>query len=207
MDVFYEESAVPVGSKKKERFYKVLNVLSYIFIIVAIILFFFGIQFIPVPEAEKYNELWGIAIFFFLNVAFFAGAWGFCFWWKRRINISYDYAFVSGELRISKVFNVNRRKYITSINCGDILQIGDTSNTAFERLKSAPSTKTIRYVANEVEPADGKFYMYVLVGQSGKRLYVLECREELLSNILMFAQRSALESDYVPQAKKQQKKV
>ena len=37
----------------------------------------------------------------------------------------------------------------------------------------------------------------------GKKLYVLECREELLVNILKFVKRSTLEHDYVAQEKKQ----
>ena len=46
--------------------------------------------------------------------------------------------------------------------------------------------------------------MYILVGESAeKRLYLLECREELLANILKFVKRSTLESEYVSQEKKQ----
>lgn len=45
--------------------------------------------------------------------------------------------------------------------------------------------------------------MYILTaGNAGKRLYILECREELLINILKFVKRGTLESDYVAQEKK-----
>ena len=38
---------------------------------------------------------------------------------------------------------------------------------------------------------------------NGKKLFVLECREELLMHIMKFAKRGTLESDYVMQEKKQ----
>jgi hypothetical protein len=44
---------------------------------------------------------------------------------KNRFNVSYDYAFVSGELRIAKVINVNKRKLVARIQAEDIIQLGD----------------------------------------------------------------------------------
>ena len=205
MDVFYEESASPVGSKQRRVLYTVINVASYVFLVVGIMVGVFGMYFFPAPGAEKYDALLSIALFFVINAVLCFLVFLFCFFWKRRLNVSYDYAFVTGELRISRVYNVNKRKFINKINCEDILQIGDVDNNTFGRLKSDPSTKTVWFIANK-EPSEGKFFMYILVKQNaGKILYVLECREELLKNVLMFAQRSALESDYIPQEKKQKR--
>ena len=54
------------------------------------------------------------------------------------------------------------------------------------------------------KPAKGKFFLYIQTSEPvGKRVYVLECREELLVNILKFVKRGILESDYVMQDKKQ----
>ena len=44
--------------------------------------------------------------------------------------------------------------------------------------------------------------MYVLAEYNGRKLFVLECRELMLMNILKFAKRNKLESDYVSQEKK-----
>lgn len=77
-------------------------------------------------------------------------------------------------------------------------------NESYDRLRSDPSTKQVLFTPN-AEPAEGKFFLYILVGESGvKKLYILECREELLVNILRFVKRGILESDYVIQEKKQQ---
>ena len=85
-----------------------------------------------------------------------------------------------------------------------MLQIGDLDNPSYARLASAPNTKTVYCTSND-KPATGKFFMYILVGGDMKTLYVLECREMLLMQILKFARRSVLESDYVMQEKKQKK--
>lgn len=121
---------------------------------------------------------------------------------KKRVNVSYDYTFVTGELRIAKVFNINRRKFLYKIQPEEILQLGDVENSSYDRLRSDPSCKQVVLTPN-AEPMEGKFFMYILTAVSqGKRLYILECREELLINILKFVKRGTLESDYVSQEKK-----
>ena len=139
----------------------------------------------------------------------FICSWFFACWFvlyklKNRFNVSYDYAFVSGELRIAKVINVNKRKLVARIQAEDIIQLGDVDNTAFDTLRADPNTKTVFCTSNN-EAAEGKFFMYILAANDGKKLYVLECREELLVNILKFVKRTTLESDYVSQEKKKNK--
>ena len=121
---------------------------------------------------------------------------------KLRYNVSYDYCFVSGELRISKVFSFTKRKLLARLECSEMLQVGDIENSSYERLRSDPMTKEVVCTPN-IEAADGKFFMYILINNDGKKLYVLECRENLLMNIMKFAKRNVLESDYVMQEKKQ----
>ena len=206
MDVFYEESAIMQNAKKGERKYKIFHILSMIFLVVGIILVFPTIMFIPIGSGAAEARATAIALFvFFLSqTLLFFGLWFLLYKWKSTINVSYDYCFVTGELRISKVFNVNKRRLVTRFNTEEILQIGDIDNSSYERLKSDPTTKEVFCTSNE-EPAEGKFFMYILVNDGGKKLYVLECRELMLMNILKFAKRSALENDYVMQEKKQKK--
>ncbi len=196
MDVFYEESAIASGSTKEQKRYKIVNVISNVLLVIWIIIAVF--VFINQPI-----QYWIFEILLFI-LPFFV-PWILMQGFKKRLNVSYDYAFVTGELRISKVFNVNKRKLITRFDVKDILQIGDVDNSSFERLRSDPSTKCVIVTPN-AEPAEGKFFMYILASDNGKNLYVLECRESLLLNIMKFANRSVLESDYVMQEKKQQRK-
>lgn len=193
MDVFYEESSIARDSIKESRKYKILSIISAVFLTLGIIAIIFGISFIPLDATWI---LWG-----------FFCAWLFLAWflfkkWKQRYNVSYDYCFVSGELRISKVINVNKRRLVARFEGEDFIQIGDADNPSYERFRQDPTIKTVFCTSND-EAADGKFFMYILANYNGKKLFVLECREELLMHILKFVKRSTLESDYVMQERKQ----
>jgi hypothetical protein len=141
-----------------------------------------------------------LAVWLFFCSWFFA-CWFVLFKLKNRYNVSYDYSFVSGELRIARVINISKRKLLVRIQAEDILQLGDVDNSSFEGLRADPNTKTVICTSNEVA-GEGKFFMYILVSDNGKKLYVLECRELLLMHILKFVKRTTLESDYVSQERK-----
>ncbi len=195
MDVFYEESSVANNSKKKEVMYKVLTGISWVFLGLAFLWIFIGLNTVEVDKIDQWIA-WGLILVWLLL------SWFLLRLWKMRINISYDYVFVSGELRISKICNVNKRKLVARFDCEDMIQFGDIENPSFDRFKSEPTTKTVICTSNDV-PASGKFFMYILAEYNGRKLFVLECREEMLMNILKFARRNKLESDYVMQEKKQ----
>jgi hypothetical protein len=111
--------------------------------------------------------------------------------------------FVSGELRISKVFNVNKRKLVARIESENVLKVGDVDSASYDRIKSDPSTKEVICTPN-LTAGDGKFFMYVQAVDNGvKKLYVLECRETMLVNMMQFLRRDVLADDYISQAKKQ----
>lgn len=209
MDVLYEESAVNAHAEKARKRYKILNVFSKLFGVIALVfavIFFFNlITFLfalSSMDAEGRGSATGMLIFLFMTLFLFGSPWIALFLLKRRMNVSFDYTFVSGELRISKVFNVNRRKFLYRIQPESILKLGDADSPSFSRVCSDPSTKQIVCTPN-AEPAQGKFFLYIQTSEpAGKRVYVLECREELLVNILKFVKRGILESDYVMQEKK-----
>lgn len=192
MDVFYEESSIAQNSNKGAKRYNVLNVFFLITLVLGIIMLIGFIFFIPdVPSM----------IFFGAQVLTFGGMAFIFYRWKSRTNVSYDYTFVTGELRISRVININKRKLMTRFDVADILQIGDVDSPSYDRFKADPSVKTVLCTSNE-ESQEGKFFMYILIGDNGKKLYVLECREDLLVHIMRFAKRTALDRDYVSQEKK-----
>ena len=190
MDVFYEESSIARNEKKGKTKYQIFKILSNIFLLIGIL----GIVFI------FYVPMDGIFLWLFICAWFFI-CWFVLFKIKNRFNINYDYTFVSGEVRIVKVFNVSKRKLVVKIQPEDIIQLGDVDNTSFENLRADPNTKFVFCAAND-EPTDDKFFMYIFANINGKTLYVLECREVLLMHILRFVNRTTLESDYVSQDRK-----
>lgn len=212
MDIYYEESAVCQDAVKAQRKYTVMHVISIISLILGILCLMLCFFNIPFGEAgsnlteEQQQEFYAFKnVFTFIGIqgAIFMGLWFVLWRLKQRFNVNYDYTFVSGEIRIAKVFNINSRKLLARIQPEQILQLGDIDNGNYERLKAGGAIKEIVCTSNE-EPAAGKFFMYILTADSGdKKLYVLECREELLVNILKFVKRTTLEKEYVPQEKKQ----
>ncbi len=202
MDAFYEESAINANAAKESKKYKILNIISYVFLFLAIILLIMALFNMPIGGGEGSGAAWTLFSFIFFQGLLFLSLWFAFYKMKSRYNVNFDYCFVSGELRISKVININKRKLITRIDCEDMIQVGDIDNPSYDRFRSDPMTKEVICTPN-VQPAEGKFFMYVLANYNGKKLYVLECREMLLMNIMKFAKRSVLESDYVMQERKQ----
>ena len=211
MDAFYEESAVNQNAKKGARRYQIVHILSIVFMSIAILFLMvclLTIQFgTPTADAtadqiNAYQTTKFICVFCGIQGVLFLVLWFILRKIKMGLNVSYDYCFVSGELRISKVININRRRLLARIDCADMIQVGDIDNSSYPRFKSDPTIKEIICTSNDTA-GDGKFFMYVLASMDGKKMFILECRENLLMNIMKFAKRTVLESDYVMQERKQ----
>jgi hypothetical protein len=193
MDIFYEESAVNRNSKRGAKTYAIFNVVSKIFLILT---FMMGMAaFLSIPDCSAQNltpeqqeglemakswfgfcviiSLLFLSLFFYFNYV------------KSLCNVSYDYAFVTGELRIAKVFNVNKRKFIAKIDCNDILQIGRVDSSSFDRLSADPAVKQIVCTPNKETDA-GKDFIYILAAQNGKKLFIIECRELMVGYMMKF---------------------
>lgn len=192
MDLFYEESSTAKNAEKNERKYALLNILSYFFLVGMILTSVFFVFFIPDP---------GSMIFFGSGILMFFGLWFILFKWKNVTNVSYDYVVVTDEIRITKVVNINKRKLVARFETEAIVQIGDVDAASFDRFKADPNIKTVLCTSND-QPSDGKFFMYILADYNGRKLFVLECREELLINIMRVTKRTALDRDYISQDKK-----
>ncbi|MBQ7912285.1 MAG: hypothetical protein IJ308_00865 [Clostridia bacterium] len=197
MDLFYEESAKAKNEAKKEKKYAVLNILSNVFMVIGILISIFFVLFIPDV---------GFMIFFGTGALTSWGMWFILFKWKNSTNVSYDYAIVTDEIRISKVVNTNKRKLVARIATEAIIQVGDVDSTSYDRFKADPNVKSVICTSNE-EAAEDKFFMYILADYNGRKLFVLECREEFLINLMHVTKRTALDRDYVAQEKKKQQQV
>lgn len=203
MDVLYEESAIDQNAVKGAKKYNLLHNISMVVVLLAAVFFVWGIISIPL-DAVSEEVMAGqkmLCFLIFSQAIVFVGIWFALTKWKARYNVSYDYLFVTGELRISKVVGGRRHKLIACIDCADIQKIGDVDNASFPRLKTDPNTKVVVCTPNST-PEEGKFFMYILASHAGKKLFVLECREVLLQYILKFLRHGILEDDYVMQYKK-----
>ena len=194
MDLLYEESSKVKNEEKKQKKYAILNVLSKFFLVVGILISIFFVLFIP--------DI-GLMIFFGSGALTFLGFWFLFYKWKNLTNVAYDYSLVSDELRISRVVNTNKRKLIARFVTESIIQVGDVDSPSYDRFKADPNVKSVICTSND-EASEGKFFMYILAEYNGRKLFVLECREELLMNLMRVTKRTALDRDYVSQEKKRQ---
>ena len=204
VDAFYEESAVNLDEKKQSLFYTIFFVAQIICIVLAVLWGWFGFNFFiifPVNGKTVADALpsW---IFYAILLASFIGGAVLLAILKKRFNVSFDYVCVYGELRISKVFNQKKRKLVCCIEPNSILQVGDMENSSYDLLCKTNGVKEVICTPN-MTAASGKFFLYVYAVDEGERkLFLLECREALLINLMQYLRRDILDREYVHQDKK-----
>ena len=115
---------------------------------------------------------------------------------RRRYNVSFDYTFVEDELRISKVFNGKKRKYLRTLKADQMLKIGSCAKESFVRTQAGMSKKQILRMTPNEEPAEGKEFFYILYSSSiEKVLVIIEARREILEYLVRAAGRSKYEAN------------
>lgn len=204
MEPLYEESARNLNEKKQSLYFNVLYAGQILFIVAACLWAWIGFNFfVEVPvNGKTFADVLPSWIFFLLLLSSFVVGAVVCSIFKKRFNISYDYLCVYGELRVSKVINQRKRRLICRIDPNAIIQVGDMDSDSYDRLRKLPGLKEIVCTPNYTA-GQGKFFMYVYAQQEGeKKLYLLECRETLLVNMMQYLRRDVLDKEYVPQDKK-----
>lgn len=196
-DALYEESAQPLNSKKQARWYTAFHVLFIVFGVLAVIHLFVCIMVLPGGVANlKEANAGGLAIAFliimWLAPLLALALTSFLFFRLRlRFNVSYDYIFVTDELRITKVFNGRKRKHMITLEADHILQIGYCESESFERTCAGMERKKQKFMTPNREPAEGKEFIYILNSSSlGKTMYIIECRKEMLEHLVFAAGRN-----------------
>lgn len=188
----YEESAFSADERRERRWYQIFHIASYIFLAMAVIMVFLTIILLPsMIDQESGAALARGLIGWFLPLLLFIGMF-FLFWKiKRRFNVSYDYTFVEDELRVTKVFCGKSRKYLVTLKADQILKVGYADRESFQRIKAGLRGKKPIYLTPNSEPVEGKIFIYIYVSSSiENKLYVLECRKDLLEYVVFAAGRN-----------------
>ncbi len=115
---------------------------------------------------------------------------------RHSFYISYDYTFVSDELRISKVLHYRKRKHLYSIGSDRIIQIGRVDSESYKKLKKSPDIKEEILTPNSEAEEDKEFIYIYATTNVGKRLLILECRMQLIANIVRYMNRMVLEPEF-----------
>ena len=190
-EVFYEESATMQNTGAAKTKYYICKIISIISYIAAVLWSIFAISFFPLQGEVLLNIIF-VAIPFavFLASGIFVGRV------KDRFYVDYDYTFVSGSIRFSKVIKNIKRKNILVFDTQNIEKIGRYASPTFEKYAQMPEKKQMILTSN-TEPASGKDFYYLVVNAGGQKyLFVLECSETFLSNILRFGSRMLFEDNF-----------
>lgn len=190
-ELFYEESAnIAEGRSAKTKYYifKILSIISYV--LFGVWLFLFIMLY---PFTGSAGQIILGTIFALLPAIIFLFSGILLGKFKDKFYVDYDYTIVSGTIRFSKVIKEIKRKHIVSFDASDIEKIGKYGSELFEKYSRMPDVKTVILTSN-VSPAEKKEFYYMVVNKDGeKKMYVLECTELFIVNVLKFAKRTVVD--------------
>ncbi len=201
-EVFYEESASLLNEKPAKFRYNLLTIVGVICIlsaVFAIIMIWMAFS-VPVNEEDMQSFvlkdfLLSLLPLFILFVLMVVGA-VLLFKKRHSVYVSYDYTFVTGELRICKVIHNRKRKLLYRLSDERLIKIGRVGSESYKKLKASPDNKEDILTPNE-EAAEGKEIFYIQASTNvGKKILVLECRQQMISTILRYMNKNILESEF-----------
>ncbi len=199
-EVFYEESVTMHNEKPAKRRYTIFSVTAVLCFILAFVSFI-NLMWTPTATADGESlvgqasftislVVWGL-----LCVSMIVGG-VFLIIKRHAFYLSYDYTFVSGELRISKVLHNRKRKLLYRLSDDKLIMIGRVDSETYKKLKASPDNKEDILTPNTEASDDREFFYIQAATNAGKRILIFECRPQLISTILRYTRRNILESEF-----------
>ena len=192
-EIFYEESVDThnqASAKRRFMVYRIFSVVSFVFAVFAFLTLFYGL---PIDTDEGFTAPVIISLVVWLVLMAAMIALGIFFARKKHaFYLSYDYTFVSGDLRISKVFNNRRRKHLYNVSTDRIIRIGRVGSESYEKLKKSPDVKEDICTPNAEADDDKEFFYIHAQTNVGKKILVLECRIQLIYTVIRFINRPGI---------------
>lgn len=190
-EVFYEETAMVQNQRScliKYYILRVFSIISYVFAVLSLLLAFL----FPLNKDAMFISLliaFIPAIIFLISGIMFGK-------FKNKVYVEYDYTFVTGSVRVSKVMNNSKRKHMFKFEASDIERIGNYGSQTYLRYEKSPGIiKNI--LTSNISPAEGKDLYYIVAFFGGdKHLMVFECTQLFLSNILKFTNKGIIEEEF-----------
>lgn len=194
-EIFYEESAGMRNKAPARRMYKIFTIAGAICLIFAVMSLLFALT-TPVGE-EGFTRSVVIVLIMWLALCAVM-TFGGVFLLRRRHTffLEFDYTFVSGELRISKVIHERRRKLMYKLGDEKLIKIGRYGSESYKKLKASPDNREDILTPNNEAAEDKEFFYIQAMTAVGKRILVIECRLQMIYTIVRFMNRNILESEF-----------
>ena len=195
-EIFYEESAKIQEETSAARKYYIAKVFMVISYVLAVIWGIFCLTLI----IDLKNILLSL-IFSLIPLALFIVSGIILGKFKDKFYVDYDYTFVSGSIRFSKVIKNIKRKHIINFDTSDIEKIGLYGSEIYEKYSKMPDIKTKILTSNST-PSEGKDFYYIVANVGGdKYVFIVECSELFIVNILKFTNRTVLDQEILNKKK------
>ena len=190
-EVFYEETAAVQSTGSAKTKYYIVKTLSVVSYTIAIIWLIISVMFFPTQGNVLINILFAaIPFVLFLASGIVLGKM------KDKLYVDYDYTFVSGSIRFSRVIKNVKRKGILKFDTSNIERIGRYGSDTFERYILAREKKKMILTSNQT-PDDGKSFYYIVANVGGiKYIFVLECTETFISYVIRYSNRTVIEDGF-----------
>lgn len=189
-EVFYEETCFAVQSESKKKkiiLFKILSLGCYVVSFLLLLILYYMVQYLTLLN--------GLIVFtpptIFLVMGIIINKL------KDRLLVEYDYTFVTGSIRFSKVFNNVKRKNIISFDCTEIEKIGRYNSPVCNKYFLLDSVKKFFLTSND-EPAEDKGRFYIVTSKNTQKyIFILECTNEFLIHILRSTKSHAIEEGII----------
>lgn len=190
-EVFYEETAAITNAGPAKTKYYVIKTFSIISYVIAVVWLLINITVFPLQGNILLNILFvAVPFALFLASGILLGRI------KDKFYVDYDYTFVTGSIRFSRVIKNVKRKNVLVFDTHNIEKIGRYGSNTCARYAAMPNKKQI-YLTSNVEPAEGKDFYYIVANVNGQKYFlILECSESFLVNILKFTGKLVFEDDF-----------
>jgi len=194
-EVLYEESATLQNPKAGLTKYYIFLGISILFFVLFSFQVFLALFFVPVEDYQKGNIVLNIISVVLPALVFLATAILFLKF-KNKFYIDYDYIFVTGSIRISKVIKNVKRKLVIKFETSNIEKLGKYGSETYLQYGKLPGIKK-KILTLNVSAAEGKEFYYMVVNvDDQKQLLVFECTELFIVNVLKFSNKAILEKDF-----------
>lgn len=192
-ELFYEESALVQNAQSSTRKYNTFKSLSILFYVLTGI---WVLCFIFLYQIYLENPLFDIIIFLIPTILFIVSAIIFGNF-KNRFYLDYDYIFVSGNIRVSKVIKNVKRRLLISFDTQYIEKVGLYGSKTFFKYNEVVGISKMIFTQNDI-PADNKDFYYIVANVNGeKKLMIFECTDLFIKNVLKFSKKTVLEEELV----------
>ena len=191
-EVFYEESAMVQSSGPAKTRYYIVKTFSVISYVIATVWGIIAVMLFPTQGNVLLNILFAALPFaVFLASGIILGKI------KDKLYVDYDYTFVSGSIRFSRVIKNVKRKNILQFETSSIEKLGRYGSDTFERYMIMPDKKKVVLTSN-IEPEDGKGFYYIVANVNGQKyIFVLECSETFISYVIRYSNRTVIEDGFL----------